>query len=371
MKCFRASLVGLASVDRPNPRSQRRESDRRGLSVGLLLLIFTTGGCGQQPGPTADAERWPAADRLFDSDPQWVGGDGAYSIDLKDGRILWLFGDSFIARTPFSRAGAAFIRNSVAIQRGADPSTAAMRFFWNTGADDAPTSFAAEKGASWLWPAHGVRLGHRLLLFYEIIRTPPGLPPGEDNFEGIGWTAFVIDNVDRPPSDWHLEEVRVPATGRYLLGEALLIEPPWLYAYGSDDDLHPVVLARWPLDEVMAKDLSSLEWWCGQRWCTERPAELIGLGAPELSVHHDVDRGRYLMVQSSGVGPTTLSIRSAPRPEGPWSNARDLLRPPESFDPDAFVYAGKAHPTLIGADLVATYVDSERYFPSFVRICFP
>jgi hypothetical protein len=40
------------------------------------------------------AEPWPEADALFRGDAHWVGGDGCYSIDLGDGRVLWTFGDS-------------------------------------------------------------------------------------------------------------------------------------------------------------------------------------------------------------------------------------------------------------------------------------
>jgi hypothetical protein len=89
----------------------------------------------------------------------------------------------------------------------------------------------------------------------------------------------------------------------------------------------------------------------------------------------------YLMVFTEGYGPTTLALRAARAPEGPWSAPRDILRPPESFDGGAFVYAGKAHPHLAGAELVATYVPSRFddppeeleslfYFPRFVRVSF-
>ena len=54
---------------------------------------------------------------------------------------------------------------------------------------------------------------------------------------------------------------------------------------------------------------------------------------------------------------------------------------PESQLQDAFVYAGKAHPELIGADLVATYAansfdfselvaDPSLYYPRFVRVSY-
>jgi hypothetical protein len=39
---------------------------------------------------------------------------------------------------------------------------------------------------------------------------------------------------------------------------------------------------------------------------------------------------------------------------GPWTPLRKIYRPPESDGTDPFVYAGKAHPELKGADLIMT-----------------
>ena len=35
-------------------------------------------------------------DSFFKNDPIWRGADGASSIELENGKILWLFSDSFI-----------------------------------------------------------------------------------------------------------------------------------------------------------------------------------------------------------------------------------------------------------------------------------
>src|SRR5260370_17313715 len=46
----------------------------------------------------------------------WLGGDEAYSISLNAGRVLWLFGDSFVgSEAQTSRAGATMIANTVAV----------------------------------------------------------------------------------------------------------------------------------------------------------------------------------------------------------------------------------------------------------------
>ena len=78
-----------------------------------------------------EATAWRDADQLFRSDPRWLGGDVAYSIDLSQGRVLWLFGDSFIANKPGkTRRQSAFVHNSIAIETGYDPAHASMKFYW-------------------------------------------------------------------------------------------------------------------------------------------------------------------------------------------------------------------------------------------------
>jgi hypothetical protein len=74
-------------------------------------------------------------------------------------------------------------------------------------------------------------------------------------------------------------------------------------------------------------------------------------------------------------------VREAPRPEGPWTERREVFRIPEAARRDAIVYAGKAHPELeAGRDLALTYMsnssglgpeifsDESLYYPRFVRI---
>jgi hypothetical protein len=51
-----------------------------------------------------------------------LGSDGAFSIDLGNGRTLWLFGDTLVVKKAGdTRKTAAFLHNTVAIQSGYDP----------------------------------------------------------------------------------------------------------------------------------------------------------------------------------------------------------------------------------------------------------
>jgi hypothetical protein len=326
------------------------------------------------------ATTWPEADRLF-YDARWLGADGAYSVDLGRGRVLWLFGDTDLAKTPGgSRDGAFFLRNSAAVQTGSDPSHALMRFAWGVQSDGSPRSFVAEEGTDWFWPGGGARIGDAVVLFYGRLHSPESDPHG---FEQIDWRVVVVENPDEDPSAWTMHDATLPRDSQGVSwGSAVLLDGDFLYAYGERGGAsHDIAIARWPRDRAGAGDLSSPEYFCGDRWepsCASGPAVVVPNGAPELSVHADGRLAPFVMVQTEGYGASTLALRTAPAPEGPWSNVVSFFRPPESLVADAFVYAGKAHRELAGADLVATYVpslfhstgDTSLYRPHFVRITY-
>ncbi len=344
-----------------------------------LTLAFVALGCSER-APRAKATLWPEADTLFHTDPRWIGGDGAYSVDLGNDRVLWLFGDSFIARTADGvRDESRMVRNSVAIQTGRDPSNAFMQFYWPE-LDGEAQSFVKEEGTDWYWPMHGILLGDKLLLFFERLNSPSGDPTG---FESNAWRALLVDNPDADPANWMISGALAPGTTHeVLVGEAAIAEGKYLYLYGTRGASHAIFVARTAISEAEQGRIDALAWWTGSDWSTSGdPEAIVNIGAPEFSVHHDSLLGKYVMVHTEGYGATTLAWRVAESPQGPWSDPGDLLRPPESFEPDAFVYAGKGHPELDGADLVATYVPSSfedrplsdearLYYPHFVRVSY-
>jgi hypothetical protein len=327
----------------------------------------------------APAAAWPEADRLFHQSPQWLGGDGAYSVDLGSGRVLWIFGDSFIAPADSARReGAAIVRNSIAVERGYDPETATMTFHWG-GSRDKPSAFFEDGRQGWLWPAHGARVGSKLILFFMKVRESRQSGLG---FELFGRAAFAIDDPDAEPAAWRPRRLALPKElPKLLFGSAVLVRDGWLYAYCPEEPSHDVYLARWPSDLAERGKLSRPQWWCGQGWQEgrqARPAALFNAGT-EFSVHFDEASRRYLQVQTTGFGAADLSLRRAEHPEGPWSEPSRLFRPEESDRPRVMVYAGKAHPELRGGGLVVSYAansfdfgtlvrDLSLYFPRFVRV---
>ncbi len=329
-----------------------------------------------------DADVWRSADRLFRSDPRWLGSDAAFSVSLGDDRILWLFGDTFIGDGKVKRAKSAFIRNSIAVQRGRDLSFARIDFYWG-GSAEAPASFFPATPDAWLWPLHGVhRDGALTLFFMRLGHTPEGL-----RFRIDGSAALRCENPEEPPERWKFRALalsKAPFTGASLVGVAILQEQDSVLAYCvADTEFHPAYLLRWHSVDFDRGDLSAPEWWDGTRFAAQRdlsgpPAAVIPAAATEFSVHRQLD-GRYIQVQTVGFGAAVVEARFAARPEGPWSEPEELFRPRESGWRDTMVYAGKAHPELSGAPLVVTYAtnhfDPEKllrnkrlYYPRFIRV---
>lgn len=361
-----------------------------------VVLALLLGGCTAPAAETGGpplGEAWPEADALFRQDPRWRGADNAYSIPLGADRVLWLFGDTFIAqRGEESRSGSTMVSNTLGIQRGLDPTRARMTFHWREAPLEIPRNdllppesglrpgpFLADEPGTRHWPSHGARVGDALLLFWVRIRPVEG----GLGFEHNGSRATIVENPDDDPSTWRLRDATLPDRPHLRFGTmGVVVHGDHLLAY-SVDEPHHAFLARWPLGDVGAGNMSRPEWWTARGWSGEgEPAIVIDEGAPEASVHHDATLGAWVSVQSTGFGATPLDVRTSPRPEGPWSAPTTFHRPKESGREHVFVYAGKAHPELDGGGLAVTYVantdegvfalaaDESLYWPRFVRLTY-
>ncbi len=261
-----------------------------------------------------------------------------------------MFGDSFIATSDAHvRSQSTLVRNSIAIMSGRDPVTATMQFLWTDTSP--PTSFFPEHGETWSWPLGVVSVdGSAIVFLAEQREVEGGL-----GFESAGYRVARVTGGATPASS-ELPSTPAPFDADPAVSCATIDDGYIVAVFGGR-------LARWPSD---ATDFTAPEWFAGGTWSasTAEPSIVIPDAASECSLHRDPSSGLWVYVQSRGFGATKIAIRSSAELEGPWSSTTDVFTPPESAVDDAFVYAGKAHPQLIGLDsqLVVTYADNSFTF---------
>ncbi len=353
----------------------------------IVLFCLCNAGLsvyGSDFGPLCNicVSRWKQGEKIFHTDSRWLGGDGAASVDLGNGRVLWLFGDSFIDTTGSgTRRGSTLIRNSVAIQSGYDPSHASMVFTWRTK-NGKPSAFFKGRDGTWFWPASGIMIKKHLLIFLFEARTAQNAL----GFETVGWKAVWVANPFAPPGRWTLTRLKSPQKQGLLVGSGRpIIENGFLYAFATDSRNRSVYLARWPEEKAAAGTLTMPQWWGGKkagwldhRTCKTNLAPLFTGGQTEFGVEYLRAQKRYVIIQTLSITNPCLAILNAPAITGPWSTPACFFRTPERDDPDLLIYAAKNHPSLHGADMIFTYMtnstrtnrllsDMAIYFPIMLK----
>jgi Domain of unknown function (DUF4185) len=348
---------------------------------------------------------WPEASARFRGhDASWLGADSAYSVDLQAGRVLWLFGDTFLdpARDGSRTNGPNFfLHNSVALQIPAEDTSqydltrSTLAFFYGPARAQVPTAYFPEtEQGDWFWPLHGARMPDGKLLLFRMRVTKVSTGFG---FKVVAWDAIVIDEPLAIASAWRPRSITADkGATETLLGASVLIDGDYLYAYAAKnrDDDHAISLARFRLSELIdlrEGALADPEWYTASGYRRQSAGAaaqtLIADGQIEFSVHYEARLRCFVQIQMRGLfvsdPKTAIVMRTAARPEGPWSAPIVLFKPPAppGTDPSKLLaYAAKAHPAQRGADLVLTYVENDVahptpldtvYYPEVLRLTFP
>jgi len=301
----------------------------------------------------------------------WTGGDGTRSVPLPDGRILWLFGDTFLGavRPDRSRPQAApMVRNTFVVQNG----DTLVTLHGDTAAS--PQAFVTPQDKdSWYWPTDGLVEGNRLLVFLpRFAATGPGM--WDWRWRGTDIGIFSLPEL-------RLEKITAAvAVNRVIYGAAILKDDDAIYIYGVEDlqsakFVHIAKAAPGHLDDAWA-------YWNGEGWTVDPLASkrLFSGAAMQFSV---IKTGvHFVLITSDNRNPFDSAIVAyiSPSPIGPWSLSSLLYRPPEAKG-DVVAYNALAHPHLSPRDRLllsynlnnirdaeAVYRNADDYRPRFVLV---
>ena len=408
------------------------------VAVSLSCLMAR----GDQPKAIANATlqavpevKW---DAVFDRTNGWTGGDVAATVDLGHGRVLWLFGDTWVGEVAKGAhlPGSHMVNNSLGLL-GSDsrtiddpPSSSAMRFHW--GRNDArghPTAWIVpdplrvqgntktsdpEHPHGWYWPTGGAAVvsdphgNPRLVVFLFHVGKAEG-QAGVWAFKTLGGALAMIDNFDQPVESWHVEQHEIPFAISTDMAKADtgLRETSWgmaairqpagakdapglLYVYGIRNRSplnRQLLLARVPADAV--DEPGKWRFYAGDgKWSgrLQDAAPIAESLVNELSVEEYAAEGRSLLIMahSEAVFGQRIFVRTASRPEGPWTGPMPVYRVPElDRNRSYFTYAAKGHLQISrhgellisyivnSHDFQAMFKDATIYRPRFVSIPLP
>ena len=369
------------------------------------------------------AHRESAWEAVFSRTQGWNGGDVAGTVDLGDGRVVWLFGDTFVGPLADGKRlpGTVMINNSLAVHAWnpaspRPPTPDAIEFvFGKPDAEGKPTAvFAPQRvppneldnqldAMRQFWPSGGgvvVETAGKRQLIVGLFVIRKTKEQGAFAFRRVGNAFGIIDDVRHSPAEWRGRVVDIPhavgdqaqteGVASLSWGEQFLRIPndqANVYVFGVRAPLRgprELVAARVPADSIEAFEkwrfYTSDGHWSGL--AAEAGAILKDI-APEFSLERldfDAFHG-YLLVQNEPLLGAGIRVLTAEEPFGPWSTPRAVFRPmlPPN-DRDLFSYAAKGHLLLsCRGELLISYIVSahdfwrlfrqaELYRPRFVSV---
>ncbi|MFD9905504.1 hypothetical protein [Streptomyces sp. NPDC059063] len=352
------------------------------LACAAVLLIAWPGDEGERRGgatcPARTVGSWAPESRLTDAfaaygddgarSDDWSGGDGTHSVRLPDGRVLWLFSDTFLGQVhaPPNLAGqphkwrdgsAPMVRNSgvVMSRSGTLEQTLPTPLF----ADPAP--------GQWRWPVAAKVEPRgpgddeqvvRVLLWTRAAGAKPWIfgVPAATEVATLSLPDLAVEGITQV-SDQRL--VAAPEK-RVLYGTTMVDDGDWTYVFGGNDaqtasrpSSHAYV-ARVPRGRLA--EPAAWRYWDGRAFSrTNSPRPVLGNGDHKgVGSAFTVVRGGgtyVLFTMAAGAkGLTTVTSYWACSPTGPWRGPTKSFAPPlpgdTAADGNTAAYNPQAHPAL-------------------------
>lgn len=335
-----------------------------------------------EPRTLADIDRIVNGFRAVDA---FRGGDVGADVELRDGRHLFVFGDTL--RAP-EFGDSVIVRNSMLLF---STTCAAVVVPRHRGAiiPDRPDGVG-------YWPMSVVSLGadstgERVAVFAQRVRGSERA--GQFVTLGPAVALFDVDAGAAPA----LRSVTdlwpdLADRSRVTWGAAAWADGGWLYLYGTANPGRPLTFG-WSLSVARLRPTdvtapSRWSFWDGRRWQPD-PADAAQLIPPVGGVSQTLSvfsrGGRwYAVSKRDGFLGTDLVVWDAPSPHGPFEANPPAALVPSDLGRGLYRYMPLAHPGVLPraghvivsvsqntADLAALLADPLLYRPRFLEIDLP
>lgn len=343
-------------------KQKRKELIRLGCTLLCLWLGWLNATAADLPPPRSQAEAHPDATftALFQQTNHWAAGDVATSIPLSDGRVLWLFGDSYIDQwDPASGTLPSLFnaRNAVWVQTTNDlmhPETLGhfesenKSFFRPPGT--APADF-------WpcFWPGPGFQSGPTIYVYLtEMQKTSEG---GMWGFKPIGQYWAKMSFPDLRVTGY----VQLPSFNGIYSWCGFIPDPQSGYTYAYGDKQHSIGSDVYVARFASQHPESQWTFWDGQGWnANVTNAVVIAQGA-STSVNVCKVKDRFLLLTTEFSVACDqgreIYLLTSDRPVGPFSPRHRIFTVDDAVNGHhPFFYMAEGHPEFSNQDgLLITY----------------
>jgi hypothetical protein len=323
--------------------------------VGLMLLATAAKAVGAEPTSTA-AYKDQQFTEFFRRTSGWTSGDGALSVPLSDGRVLWLFGDSHIDDfDPKTETTPCLfqVRNAGLIQETNESMSARTLIGSGPGLR---TWFKNSTNANeWFWPVCGFQEGNSVYVYLAALETTGkggmwGFKAREHDY--LAKIAF--------PEMTQISYLPLPNFNGITFGQGFVKDGENILAFGmkrhgNGSDVYVAKLKSSRPDK---------EWtfWDGQQWNTNVTKAAVITHGTSTSVHICKIKNMFLLTTTAfsvacDQGKEVFMATSK-SPTGPFSSLRTIYTLDDVYEGHyPFFYFAVAHPEFINEknELLVTY----------------
>jgi hypothetical protein len=315
----------------------------------------------------------------------WTGGDSTFSIRLPDGRILWLFSDTFLG--PLNKNGtrpgnAHLVNNSFVVQAGSRLTTVVG------GAPGRPAAIMPRPDTEhWYWVGDGQIVDGQVQVIFQEYQLADALH-GQFTLDRSVVATFASTDLTTPVSVEPLPSLSGVAWGAALL-PASRSGDGYTYIYGIGGSTPGSKAMR--VARVHGDDVRQRPWWfyTPSGWTREERAAANVL--PAIANEYSVTpwHGMFLLVtqDSTQYFSNRIVAMTSCAPWGPFTKSTLVYRMPESgasgiyHDNGVIGYNAHVHAELSAGntflvsynvhniqDVLALYQDPTIYRPRFIRV---
>lgn len=324
----------------------------RGLS--LPLLVASVAAYSFTASPASDLQP------LFGIVAPYLGADVSTSFSVPSvspSFYLWLHGDTLLgAFNGSAREWSGLMpRNSVGVlnvsSTGSVLSSTEAHFIRPGAGNALHDGFWSPPGnkSQWYWPTAGLTLNGRA--YVAAMRMEMG-PPGLFPFQYAGWDIISLGApTSADPLEWASPSIstlpHINAT--FSVGNAVMDGGDgYIYMMGTTGSPASAIMTRISEASFESAAWDGLQYFTRGAWSSfdarVPPDTLFDIAPSEATLVRHALGFFYILTVNTFVSDSVM-IRTAPRPEGPWTDNVPFYKiPADQLSGGAFCYAGKAHP---------------------------